>query len=93
MKYVSQKQKTREFIAEQILPIIKNRDLDYEKTINLIISRTGASRNIVEELINSFNEIKQVRILTIQDEDIISYLKDEKLKQQTIEEELKELTI
>jgi hypothetical protein len=76
MKYFSKKDKIQEFIRERVIPAVKIKDLDYEKVVEEIQKKTLSERKMIEEVIGSFvpKEMKEIRILTIPDEEINDWL-------------------
>ncbi len=80
MGYITNKQKLIEFITNQIIPCLKKRDLDYNKTIQAICSETNATRNTATEILRSLipRQIKEVHILTIPDKEVKTWLDEMK---------------
>lgn len=66
------------FIANQIIPCLKNRDLDYQKTIAAICAETHSTINLAEEMLRTLipNQIKEIHLLTIPDEKVKSWLEE-----------------
>lgn len=87
MSYQSIREKIRVFTEDKLLPVLRERDLDYNEVIKVIIENIGCSQSMAEEgirvLIN-MNKIKEIRILTIMDEEVSNWLDD--LKEQEVEQ-------
>ena len=84
MVYISNKQKIEDILIRVIIPALKNKDLDYEKTIQAIMTETLSSRGIVEEALRKHipNEIQESHTLHFPNEKVASLL-DELRKQET----------
>jgi iron only hydrogenase large subunit-like protein len=88
MTYISSKQKISKFITGTIIPALETRDLDYNKTIEEIMSETMCSRNTAEGVLRLFrSKFKESHILTLSDERIKQIIDDK--KKVDIEAELK----
>jgi len=92
MQYISSKQKIANFIEEFLIPALKIKDLDYEKTIQAIMSQCYCSRNSAEEGIKQFtpHQMEEVRFLTYPKEKIVSLLQEIRAQEKKVEEELKQ---
>lgn len=81
MQYVTNKQKIMEYIEINILAFLKQKDLDYNKVIDLISEKTSSNPSMVKTILDSFinsGKIKQINILTIPDKQIDGWLKEVK---------------
>jgi len=91
MQYYSNKQKVKNLIEKVIIPALKTKDLDYEKTILAIMNETATSRNVVEDVLKSFiGDIEEVRFLTLPKNKVISLIQELKEKESIIEKEINE---
>ena len=93
MTYKTKKEKINEIIEKAIRIIKLGKDVDYHQLVSEIQSNTGVAEKIVEEQLKiaiQSKKIKEVRILTILDEDIPKFLKDLKEKEKEIEKEVEE---
>jgi len=88
MVYITNKQKMLDFITNQIIPCIKNRDLDYQKTIAAICAETHSTINLAEEMLKTLipTQIKEIHILTIPDEKVKTWLDEMKETDKEIKE-------
>jgi len=76
-KYISSREKIKDFIENVIMEKIILQDLDYKETVKYIMVKEGVSKKVVEELLNLYIEnkrIKEIRVLTISDEKIPDFL-------------------
>lgn len=84
MAYKTNKEKVKELMDYNIIPALKNKTingegLDYSKLVNEISKRTGASINIIGEIINNYKEmgmVKEVRLILSSDEQVEDYFKE-----------------
>lgn len=92
MVYFSNKQKVRNIIETVIIPSLKHRDLDYEKTVLALMNETCSQRGVIEEILKSFSDkIEEVRILTLPKEKVIGLIQELREQEQKTEEEIKEV--
>lgn len=88
MGYQSIRAKIAKHLENRVLPYLKKQDLDYYKVIDGLSSDVGCSKNMIKDVLNSFidsNKIKEIRVLTIPDEQIKDWLNG--LKQDTKQDE------
>lgn len=79
MAYKSKNDVVREYIENEIVPILKFKDLDFKKVISLVKLKTGAREDIIMFTINNLIEnsiIKEEHILTIPDNQVSDWLKE-----------------
>jgi hypothetical protein len=81
------REQIKQQIEQRILPYLKKQDLDYYKVLDGLSADIGASRNMIEAVLRSFinsNKMKEIRTLTLPDEEVGDWLKDitEEEKQQ-----------
>ncbi len=68
MTYKSIREKVNDFIKTDIIEMIKQKDLDYNKIINFISTETGARIEVIEDVIKRFIDggiIGEIRSLTV----------------------------
>ena len=78
-KYKSQNEKVKEIIEKYILPAIKNKDLDYEKTLSFIASESGVSRSTAQDVLLSYiqsGRIAELHLLALPDSKLDEWIKD-----------------
>lgn len=96
MKYTSKRDKIKDFIETKILTALAEADLDYDKVEYLIAQETGASVNMVRELLKGYialgkiqrakffnpntKKYEETNVLTIPDDKIEDWLKAQKLR-------------
>ena len=81
MSYIlkDKRELAKNIILQKILPALKVRDLDYKKVEDYICSETGCISKEVEIIIGELvlqKKIKEIRILTIPDSEINSFVKE-----------------
>lgn len=85
MSYQTQREKVKTMVEEKIIPAIRlGKDLDYNLVLEALASNCGTSLSMAEEVLRGFmqtKQIKEIRILTICDEQIVDFLKEVKLKE------------
>ena len=78
-KYISTREKVVDYIENNILLFLKQKDLDYYEVVKIIKMKTNCSENLIETTLKDFidsGKIKEIRVLTIPDEQIGKWLKD-----------------
>jgi len=66
-------------IEDLVIPAIKKKDLDYNKTLNYISGKSGISVKAAEEILKTAiltGKIKEVRVLTVSDHEVDGFLKE-----------------
>jgi len=92
-KYQSQDEKINNFLQNAILPALREKDLDYKKLVKTMCFDLGVKENRVIEALNNLIEmekIKEIRILTINDDQIDDYVKNLSKKDKEIKEDFQE---
>lgn len=81
MRYKPQKQRIADYIRDRIVTYLRKKDLDYYKVLRGMSMDLGVSEEKIEEVLRIFvenKEIREIRILTIPDEQIGDWLKEVK---------------
>lgn len=81
MAYTSKKERIKKVIDDKLLKHLSKIDLDYYKVRTAIATDLGVSLNDVSEMIDNYisaGKIKEHRIITIPDESVQDWLKDER---------------
>jgi hypothetical protein len=96
MVYISKsaRQKVENIIEKNVIPKLKETEIDYNGLISGISQATGVSGLIVEELINEYISIKKIKLikaLTIPEEQIGDVLDFLRLKEEKEKETLKDI--
>jgi len=93
MGYQTQREKIKQFMEKKILPVIKKQDVDYYKLVSATRKELNTSESMIEDEIKNRienKEIKEIRVLTINDEEIVPFFKrivsEEKTAEKTLEE-------
>jgi len=102
-KYFSKREKVRDFIETNILPIVEKTDIDYNKTVDLVSYEVVCSHKIVVEMLDGIIASKRLvlqkdGVITIPDDELPTFIEriktEEKIAEENkkkIEEELKAL--
>lgn len=93
MGYQSQRDKIKETIEKYVVPFINEKDLEYDKVLSNLSEELSCSKGMVEDVLQTFissGKIKEIRILTIPDQEVTSWLKEQKDKEEKLKKELKE---
>jgi len=94
MKYQTQREKARKFIEDNIIPTIKKQDVDYYKVLNVMRKDLRIDEKIIKEEIRVMienKEVKEIRLLTIGDEEVKPFFKRIVSKEKAAEKTLKEM--
>ena len=78
-KYISTREKVMDYIENNILLFLKQKDLDYYEVIKIIKIKTSCSENLIKNILKDYinsGKIKEIRVLTIPDEQIGEWLKN-----------------
>lgn len=87
--YVTQREKVSEYITKYIIPALKLKDLDYYETVKYIAGIIGASESLVENVLSGFaasGKLREVRLLTILENELNDFIKDMKQREKDIKE-------
>ncbi len=94
-KYVTSKEKIYNFILSNIMPVILEQDIDFEKTVLAVAKEMHVSYEQVEHVLSSMcpEKMKEIKIhvLTIPDTKIDDWMKDLKSKEQRLRNVEKEV--
>lgn len=92
--YQTQDERIIEFIDQNILPALTQKDLDYKKVVQLISIELGMRKDKVEKALDNLiaiGKMSEIHILTIPDDKIGDWLQDLKKYDEIKEEAPKEL--
>ena len=96
MAYQTKRERTINIVENIIIPAIKKSvgDVDYYEVLKAISTRAKITNKEAESVVEEFiinNILKEVRILTIPDEEVSDWLKDYFDKEKEMEEEDKKI--
>jgi hypothetical protein len=92
-KYISKKEKLKEVIKKYIIPGVQKTDLDYYKILSELVREVGLSMEITEDTLKDFIRsglLKEVRVITLPDEKVESWLEEQIKTEKEIKKELEE---
>ncbi|MBU1121968.1 MAG: hypothetical protein KKF54_04650 [Candidatus Omnitrophica bacterium] len=78
-KYTTTRQKVKDYIETNILSFLKQKDLNYNKVIELVKLKTSCSENLIQDILKEFinsGKINEIHILTIPDDKIDEWLQE-----------------
>ena len=81
MVYQPQREKIVRYIENSLIPVLKDKEVDYSKTISYIANEVGVSEKVIEEVIQLFiknDKLKEIRSLSLSDQKLLEYLKHQK---------------
>lgn len=77
MVYQSKQERINQFITQKIIPLLSNKDLDFNEVVIVVMENCLCNRELaIQELqrLISFKKIKEIHVLTIPDEQIGSWI-------------------
>ena len=94
--YITQREKITNFIEKQVIPAIKKsqKDPDYNLLLSSISENCMCSGQLAEEVLREFfarKKLKEVRYVTLADEELTGWLKELQEEKKRIEQEADKL--
>lgn len=94
MVYISEKKKVKDLLDNKVIPMIKKKDVDYNKLVDAVCKETGSTQRLVKEILQTAintNQIKEIRVLTIPDEELDDFFQEHYKEEKRIVEDDKEV--
>jgi len=78
MSYQTNRAKIINFANDKIVPLLKEKDLEYKEVVQIISENVGCSSEMVIDGLKTLipNKIKEIHVLTIPDEEVTNWLRD-----------------
>lgn len=106
MSYQTQRQKVFEFINRNIIPAVRQHDVDYNQVVDLISTECYVSRSMAQSCLDSIISVGHIKrasffnpntnkeeltnVLTIPDEEVVNWISDIKEKEEKRKKEIEE---